>query len=69
MIDPAQDAARLTPFGKKLRSTSLDELPELINMCDRIVVLSHGVSTGILKRDEFTQEKIMHYATLEQDEI
>ena len=32
IIDPAQDAARLTPFGKKLRSTSLDELPELINM-------------------------------------
>lgn len=32
VIDPAQDAARLTPFGKKLRSTSLDELPELINM-------------------------------------
>ena len=26
------DAARLTPFGRKLRSTSLDELPELINM-------------------------------------
>lgn len=32
VIDPAQDAARLTPFGYKLRSTSLDELPELINM-------------------------------------
>lgn len=32
VIDPAHDAARLTPFGKKLRSTSLDELPELINM-------------------------------------
>ena len=32
VIDPAQDAVRLTPFGKKLRSTSLDELPELINM-------------------------------------
>lgn len=32
VIDPQQDAARLTPFGKKLRSTSLDELPELINM-------------------------------------
>lgn len=31
-IDPAQDAARLTPFGKKLRSTSLDELPELFNI-------------------------------------
>lgn len=32
IIDPAQDAARLTPFGKKLRSASLDELPELFNM-------------------------------------
>lgn len=32
VIDPAQDAARLTPFGKKLRSTSLDELPELFNI-------------------------------------
>lgn len=32
IIDPKQDAARLTPFGKKLRSTSLDELPELFNM-------------------------------------
>lgn len=32
MIDPSQDAARLTPFGRKLRSTSLDELPELFNM-------------------------------------
>lgn len=32
VIDPSTDAARLTPFGEKLRSTSLDELPELINM-------------------------------------
>lgn len=28
----ASDAARLTPFGRFLRSTSLDELPELINV-------------------------------------
>jgi len=27
-----QDADRLTPFGRFLRSTSLDELPELINV-------------------------------------
>ena len=30
--DPKFDAERLTPFGKLLRSTSLDELPELFNM-------------------------------------
>ncbi len=32
VIDASQDEARLTPFGKKLRSTSLDELPELFNI-------------------------------------
>lgn len=32
MIDPKNDADRLTPFGRKLRSTSLDELPELFNI-------------------------------------
>ncbi len=32
VADPATDAARLTPFGKKLRATSLDELPELFNI-------------------------------------
>ena len=32
VIDPSKDAERLTPFGKKLRSTSLDELPELFNI-------------------------------------
>lgn len=26
------DSVRLTPFGRKLRSTSLDELPELVNI-------------------------------------
>ncbi len=31
-MDPLQDAQRLTTFGKKLRSTSLDELPELFNI-------------------------------------
>ena len=32
IIDPTQDAARLTSFGEKLRATSLDELPELFNI-------------------------------------
>ncbi len=30
--NPLPDAERLTPFGQKLRSTSLDELPELWNV-------------------------------------
>ena len=30
--DLLSDEIRLTPFGKKLRSTSLDELPELFNI-------------------------------------
>ena len=29
---PLSDSERLTPFGKRLRSTSLDELPELWNV-------------------------------------
>ena len=30
--NPLSDAERLTPFGEKLRSTSIDELPELFNI-------------------------------------
>ena len=30
--EPLPDEERLTPFGKLLRSTSIDELPELINV-------------------------------------
>lgn len=52
VIDPAQDAARLTSFGKKLRSTSLDELPELINMIkgDMAVVGPRPLLTQYLTR-------------------
>lgn len=39
------------------------ELPELINMCDRIYVVSEGRITGELSRDEFSQQRIMYLAT------
>ena len=40
------------------------ELPELLGMCDRIYVMSQGYLTGCLDRPDFTQEKIMHLATI-----
>ena len=39
------------------------ELSELIGMCDRIYVMAKGHIMGELKREEFTQENIMAYAT------
>jgi inositol transport system ATP-binding protein len=47
------------------------ELPELIGMCDRIYVMSKGSVTGEIKRNDFSQELIMKYATgtLTSDEV
>lgn len=39
------------------------ELPELITLCDRILVLCEGRLTGELQRDEFTEHRIMELAT------
>jgi len=39
------------------------ELPELLQCCDRILVLHEGEQTGILDRADATQEKIMAMAT------
>ena len=39
------------------------ELPEVINMSDRVIVMSNGRITGCLNRENLTQEKIMHHAT------
>jgi len=38
-------------------------LPELLNMCDRIVVMREGRIAGELKRDEFSEERVMALAT------
>lgn len=55
---------RLTAQGLSVIFIS-SEMPELINMCDRIVVMSQGHTTGVLERGEFSQEKIMALATKE----
>lgn len=39
------------------------DLPEVLGMSDRIVVMREGVVTGTLLKDEATQEKVMTYAT------
>ena len=43
------------------------ELPEILGMADRILVMKGGRMTGELSREEATQEKIMYYATLEEE--
>jgi len=52
----------LVKSGKGIVMVS-SELPELIGMCDRIYIMCKGRITGELKRDEFSQEEIMRYAT------
>ncbi len=39
------------------------ELPELLGMCDKIMVMCKGKIAAIFPRSEATQEKIIHYAT------
>jgi ABC-type sugar transport system ATPase subunit len=39
------------------------ELPELLTLCDRIVVLCEGRLTGELTRSEATEQRIMELAT------
>ncbi|HCN5576603.1 sugar ABC transporter ATP-binding protein [Escherichia coli] len=55
---------RLVAKGKSIIMIS-SELPEVLGMCDRILVMRSGRITGELSAKEATQEKIMQYATLE----
>ena len=41
------------------------ELPELLNMSDRIIVMREGVITGELNAGEADEERVMKYATKE----
>jgi len=57
----------LAEQGKSIIMIS-SELPEVLRMSHRVVVMSEGRVTGVLSAAEATQESIMHYATLRPDE-
>ena len=52
----------LTEQGAAILMISSD-LPEVLGMSDRILVMSGGRITGELSREEATQEKVMTLAT------
>jgi inositol transport system ATP-binding protein len=54
--------SRLAQDGKAIVMVS-SELPEILGMSDRVLVMHEGRITGEFTRDEVTQEKIMHAAT------
>ena len=39
------------------------ELPEILGMSHRIIMIYEGKMTGELDRSEATQEQVMHFAT------
>jgi ribose transport system ATP-binding protein len=53
----------LAAQGKSIIMIS-SELPEVLRMSHRIVVMSEGRVTGTLDAGEATQESVMHHATL-----
>lgn len=55
---------RLVAKGKSIIMIS-SELPEILGMCDRILVMRNGRITSELDNATATQENIMKYATLE----
>ena len=57
----------LAQEGKSIIMIS-SELPEILRMAHRIVVMSEGRVTGALDAEDATQESVMHYATLRPDE-
>jgi ABC-type sugar transport system ATPase subunit len=51
----------LVKAGKAVLVIS-SEIPEIMGLCDRIIVMAEGRVTGELERKEFSQETIMAYA-------
>lgn len=42
------------------------EMPEIMNMCDRMLIMSDGRIKGELDKSEFDQQIILHYAVAEE---
>ncbi|MGH3433879.1 MAG: hypothetical protein ACRDQB_13690, partial [Thermocrispum sp.] len=57
----------LAQQGKSIIMIS-SELPEVLRMSHRVVVMSEGRVTSVLESAEATQENVMHYATLRPDQ-
>lgn len=51
----------LVEQGKSIIMVS-SELPEIIGMCDRVIIMREGLKVSELNHDEFTEEKILGYA-------
>ncbi len=56
--------SKLAQAGKAVIMIS-SEMPEILGMSDRIIVMHEGKLMGELSREEASQEKIMHVATSE----
>ncbi|MCP4142570.1 MAG: sugar ABC transporter ATP-binding protein [Chloroflexi bacterium] len=56
----------LVERGKSIIMIS-SELPEILRMSHRVVVMCEGRVTGVLSAKEMTQEKIMKFATMRND--
>ena len=54
---------QLAAQGKAIIMIS-SELPEIIGICDRVLVMHDGRITGEVTRQEATQERIMEFATM-----
>ena len=45
------------------------ELPELLGLCDRIFAMSQGRITGVVAREEASQERLMHLMTMDREGV
>ena len=57
--------ASLADQGKSIIMIS-SEMPELIGMSDRMLIMNNGKIVGELKKEEFTQERILEIASAKE---